>query len=367
MASIKKVPGGYRARWRTPSGESRSKTFPRKIDAERHLTSVEHAKLTGGYIDPGRGRRTFGDWWQAWWPTRVDLRPSTLARDESYARNHVLPALGRVPLGQVDRTLLRTWVAEMSAKGKAPATVRHAAQLASKALAAAVEERLIPANPAERLPLPRIEREEMRFLDPAQVATLTDIIDERYRAMVLLGAYGGLRLGELAGLRRARVDLVRRRVDVVETLVEVRGHHHFGPPKTRAGRRSVPLPGPVADVLMEHMAALEPGQLVFPAPEGGPLRASLFRRRLWAPAVESAGLTPLRIHDLRHTAVAFWIAAGASPKEIAARAGHTSVVTVLDRYGHLLPGGEEAVTDRLEAMFHAGASSSRVTSVSRLR
>ena len=61
----------------------------------------------------------------------------------------------------------------------------------------------------------------------------------------------------------------------------------------------------------------------------------------------------LRIHDLRHTALAVWIAAGASPTEVAARAVHTSVVTVLDRYGHLLPGSQEAVTDALDVMFEA--------------
>jgi integrase len=126
--------------------------------------------------------------------------------------------------------------------------------------------------------------------------------------------------------------------------------HHFGPPKTRAGRRRVPLPRFVADELATHVAGLEPNALVFPAPRGGPVQASLFRRRVWQPAVEAAGLAPLRLHDLRHTAVAMWIAAGASPNEVAARAGHTSTVTVLDRYGHLLPGGEERVTDALDAM-----------------
>jgi integrase len=95
-------------------------------------------------------------------------------------------------------------------------------------------------------------------------------------------------------------------------------------------------------------AARGPDQLVFAAPEGGPIRGSLFRRRFWLPAVDAAGVAPLRLHDLRHTAVAFWIAAGASPKEIAVRAGHSSVAVVLDRYGHLLPGIEERVTAALD-------------------
>jgi integrase len=71
------------------------------------------------------------------------------------------------------------------------------------------------------------------------------------------------------------------------------------------------------------------------------------------PAVEDAGLAPLRLHDLRHTAVAMWIAAGASPNEVAARAGHTSVTTVLNVYEHLLPGAGERVTDTLDAMARA--------------
>ena len=132
--------------------------------------------------------------------------------------------------------------------------------------------------------------------------------------------------------------------------MEVRGHHKIGPPKTKAGRRSVPLPRHVAVELERHAAHLSGDALVFPAPEGGLLRASLFRRRVWTPAVEAAGLSPLRIHDLRHTAVAFWLAVGASPVEVARRAGHASVVTVLDRYGHLLPGSEDTVTDALDRL-----------------
>ena len=135
-----------------------------------------------------------------------------------------------------------------------------------------------------------------------------------------------------------------------------KGVHHFGPPKTRAGRRVVPLPRSVVDVLTDHAAGLAPDDLVFTSPKGEPVRLSLFRRRHWAPAVQAAGLEPLRIHDLRHTAVAFWIAAGANPNEVKARAGHTSVTTVLDRYGHLLPTDDDRVTDALDAMARAVAA-----------
>jgi integrase len=130
----------------------------------------------------------------------------------------------------------------------------------------------------------------------------------------------------MAGLRRGRVDLERGTVQVIEIITEPRGHLHFGPPKTSAGRRMIGLPRFVVEALAERMAA--PGKdedLVFAGPQGGALRVTLFRRRFWLPAVTAAGLDGLRIHDLRHTAAALWIAAGANPKEVAARAGHASV------------------------------------------
>ena len=172
---------------------------------------------------------------------------------------------------------------------------------------------MLAQSPCRRVPLPKVEREEMRFLTPAEVATLADAIAPCYRALVLVGAYGGLRIGELAGLRRGRVDLLRGTVQVAEIVVEVRGVLHMGPPKTRASRRTVGLPRFVVEELVIHLAG--PGDLdafVFTAPEGGPLRVNLFRARVWRPAVTAAGLEGLRIHDLRHTAVALWIAAGAN-------------------------------------------------------
>lgn len=146
-------------------------------------------------------------------------------------------------------------------------------------------------------------------------------------------------------------------MDVQETLVEVKARLITNPPKTRAGRRSVPLTRAVVSALEDHATLVPPAfpdSYVFTSPEGRPIRLGLYRQRVWYPTVKRAGLSGLRIHDLRHTAVALWIAAGASPKEVARRAGHSSVVTVLDRYGHLLPGTEDQVTDALDRLHEAG-------------
>jgi integrase len=270
-------------------------------------------------------------------------------------RLYALPRFGKVPLAAITQVDVRTWVAELSARGLTPATVTKTYQVFGKVMGGAVDAGYLAQTPCRNVPLPKVEREEMRFLTPAEIITLADAIRPLYRTLVLVGAYGGLRIGELAGLRRGRVDLLRGTVTVAEIVTEVEGRLFFGPPKTRAGRRTVGLPRFVARELEAHLA--DPGDQsshVFTAPNGGPLRVTAFRARVWRPATKAAGLDGLRIHDLRHTAVALWVAAGASPKEVAALAGHTSVSFTLDRYGHLYPDSYATLRDRLDAM-HSSA------------
>jgi integrase len=356
MASIKKrTTGRGGVRWdvrHRVGARVVTRTFAKRATADAYRRTVEHAELHGTVADPRGARITLADWWERWWPSTAHLRASSRARDESYWRSRIEPTFGAVRLDRIDRELLRSWIAELRAAGLAPATVHKAAQILRKTLAAAVDDGRLPRNPAERLDLPRVERQEMRFLQPSEIDDLAGAMDRRYRALVYLGAYGGLRLGEMLALRRNRIDLLHARVDVATTLADVRGQLLENPPKTRAGRRSVPIPRVVVDVLDRHLGAApgSPTDHLFTAPEGGPVRASGWRRRFWTPAVRGADLEGLRPHDLRHTAVALWIAAGASPNEIAARAGHVSVVTVLDRYGHLLPGGAERVNSALDEL-----------------
>jgi integrase len=175
--------------------------------------------------------------------------------------------------------------------------------------------------------------------------------------MIYTAALAGLRWGELAGLRRHRVDLLRRTVTVAEQLVEVNGRLAFGPPKTEASLRTVALPAPVVDALDAHLARwAEPGVegLVFPAPERGALRRSNFRRRVWAPAVRRVGLDGLRFHDLRHAAGTQAAVAGATTKELMARLGHSSPRAALI-YQHATPERDLQLAAQLDLL----AASSR--------
>lgn len=349
MAHVQKKGTRWQARYRGPDGREHAQRFDRKADAMAWLSEQENARNRGTWIDPTQGRIRFEEWAQTWWATTAAGRPSSRARDASYLRCHILPAFGHLPLAAIEPMAVRSWVAGLTAAGKAPATVAKAFQIFSKIMASAVDAKILPSSPCAKVKLPRIEREEMRFLDPAEVARLAGAIHPRYSALVRLGAFSGLRIGELAGLRPERIEPLRRRVVVTEIVTEVQGHLHWGQPKTRAGRRSVTVPGEIMDEVVAHMEKWSTPELVFPSPNGTVLRVNSWRQRFWNPAVKAAGLAPLRPHDLRHTAVALWIASGIQVLEVSRRAGHASTSFTLDRYGHLFPNAEDEAADRLAA------------------
>ena len=266
-------------------------TFAFKADANVYLSSVETEVRRGLWIDPLGATVLFSDWAEQWRATTVDLRPSSRVRDLGYLERYLLPQFGTMTLGDIRYMTVRTWISELSTSGLAPSTVTKAGQLMSKIMRSAVQAGLVTSSPCDGVKMPRIERMEMRFLTTSEVDRLAEAMDPRYRAVVLLAAYGGLRAGELFGLRAKRVDVLRRQVAIAETVVDVGGHLHFGPPKTRASHRTVPLPRVASEPLGEHLAAYArtPEDLVFTAPEGGPVSLNVWRRRFWVPATRAAG------------------------------------------------------------------------------
>jgi len=359
MAHIQKLgPNRYRARYRGPDGRERSRVFRRRSDAARFLNAMEADKARSEWVDPRLSRISFAEWAERWKGTTAHLKPKTRAGYESLLRTHLLPAFGRVPLGRIQPVHVREWVAGLAEAGLSPSRIRQAYQLLSAILKAAVESGYLVRSPCVGVSLPKAERREMRFLSAGEVDRLAEAVAEPYDLLVYLLAYGGLRWGEAAALRRGRCHLLRSRIEVAESLAEVGGRLHFGPTKTYQ-RRTVVLPGFLRDRLAAHLARrVPPGPeaLVFTAPDGGPLRHANFRKRTWLPALEAAALPPnVRIHDLRHTCAALLIAGGAHPKAIQAHLGHSSIQVTLDRYGHLFPDEMDRLAEKLDATHEASS------------
>jgi integrase len=349
-------------RWHDAEGRQRSRTFAREGAAKEYRDRVAGEVRAGVYIAPEVGREPVAAFADRWRASVVDLKASTLARLDGTLAAHVLPAWGDVPLAAVANSDVRAWVARLRRDGLSASSVRKAVSALQRILDAAVADGRLLTNPARNVPLPVEHHGEQRYLSPAEVAELADAIRDRWRALVLVACWGGLRWGELAGLRRRRVDLARGRVQVAEVLSEIGGHVSLATPKTRASRRTVPLPGRVVAELADHLDKFvdaDADALVFTGPKGAPLRRNEWRRRHWRPAVGAAGLNPLRFHDLRHTFVALAVAAGADPKQVSTRAGHSSVAFTLDRYGHLYDDVDDRVTGALDAMLEGAQPAAR--------
>lgn len=297
----------------------------------------------------------FDTWAERWFEGALHLRSSSRARVAQALSHDVTPAFGTRPLASITPSDIRTFVLSLSASGKAPATVRKSYNVLTSIMSAAVTEGLIGRTPCVGVKLPPVRRKEMRFLTADELQVLADDVGERYVALVLLAGYVGLRWGELAGLRRERLRLLERKIDIVETLIEIDGGRlESGPPKT--GNRTVTLPMYVVEMLAQHLARFPSENYVFTSPRGTPLRRHNFSRRVFTPAVERTRLSPLRWHDLRHTAVALAVATGALPKAIQERLGHSSIQVTLDTYGHLFPSLEETLAERLDVVAREAAA-----------
>jgi integrase len=133
----------------------------------------------------------------------------------------------------------------------------------------------------------------MHFLTARQVEDLAAAIDPRYELLVRLAAYTGLRAGELVALRVRHLNLLPGRCEVGESATEVDGRLVWGPPKTYA-RRTVPLPRVLCEQLAAFLAERPhgPEDLVFTAPQGGPLREQKFVAGIFKPAAVQAGTPP---------------------------------------------------------------------------
>lgn len=324
---------------------------------------------TGMHVAPAGGLVLFGDWCARWATTRIDLRPSTRARDDSYLRNYLMPTFGALPLRRIDHPMITDWIAALCGRGLAPATVTKAYQILGKVMRAAVSAKLIAQSPCMDVTLPAPRDEEARFLTPDELVYLEDALPPYWCDVVPFLADTGLRIGEAAALRWRDVDTLRGTVTVRETLVEVPAALTvdgtgvtIGPPKTRAGLRTVPtLTDETAARLVTRRAGAGPDDFVWATPTGAALRPKSWRSRVWRPAVIRAGLadpqpTP---HTLRHTAVALWIAAGTTDAfKLQRWAGHRSVTTIYRVYGHLLP--TDATEERTALTALRTAARSRV-------
>ncbi len=328
--STRKLPSGrWQARYRVDGvWRSAPTTYRTKRDAEAFLAATRADMERGTWIAPDQGRIPLRSYAETWLAHKPNLRPRSREQYEINLRRHILPALGATDIGKISPSKVREWHATLLTAGTPGApTVAKCYRLLHAILATAVADELIPKNPCVLRGASTDRPAERSVATIEQVYAIADAIGPSLRAMVLFATFTGLRFGELRALRRSRLDLAGKTVQVVEQYQELSsGELVLGPPKTAAGRRTVAIPDVLIPELEHHLAthvAPGPDGLVFCGTQHQPLHRKTFYRN-WNRAVAAVGLVGFHFHDLRHTGNTLAAATGASTKELMSRMGHAS-------------------------------------------
>lgn len=298
--------------------------------APRALTVVEAAERWLAGARAGAIRNRSGD----------EYKPSVVRGYDQALRDYVLPVLGRRRLSELRRLDVQELVDALVAEGLGASTVRNALMPLRVVCRRALARGDIHVNPTLGLELPAMRGRRDRIASPAEGAALIDALEQRDRPLWATAMYAGLRRGELRAMRWGDVDLDRGVIRVLRSWDPVVGMIE---PKSRAGRRTVPVPG----VLRRHLRPGPPEDLAFgrtPRDPFDPSTTSDRANRAW----KAAGLKPITLHECRHTFASLLIAAGANPKAVQTYMGHASITVTLDLYGHLLPGSEFEVAGLLD-------------------
>jgi integrase len=340
--------GSWIARWRSPDGRQHKKSFQRKVEAQRWLDQLQAELHQGLYIDPAAGKALVAVYAKRWLGNLTHLKPSTLERYKGIVNTHIIPVWGGWQLGRIAPGDVNGWIATLVADGLRPGSVRQTHRVLSLILDAAVQDGRLGRNPARGARLPRVVRREPTFLTADEVTALAGAAGPDELTILTL-AFTGLRFGELAALKVRRFDAGRKRLNVVESVTEVGSELVWTPPKTHQ-TRSVPVPRQLAAVLEERCRGKQPDDLIFTSPQGKTLRLTNWRKNVFDPACQAAGIEGLRPHDLRHTAASLAIQSGANVKVVQQMLGHASAAMTLDVYAGLFGDDLDSVADRLDSL-----------------
>ncbi|MBS9535043.1 tyrosine-type recombinase/integrase [Mycobacterium sp. M1] len=343
----------YEVRYRTPENKTtRKRGFKTKRDADRFAATVEVSKMRGEYISPSLAKATIGSLGPAWLERQKGhMKPSGFRSYESAWRNHVEPRWAETRIGNVKYSDVQAWVAALAGK-LSPSMIATVYSVLARIMDDAVRDRLIPANPARGVKLPKRAKRHNVYLTADQLHHLADE-SGRYRSLILLLGTVGLRWGEAAALRVSDVDFLRRRITLQHNAVRVGSEIVVGTLKTGESR-TVALAGFVADVLAVTCQGKGRGDLIWPSATGGHLGPPASVRSWLAGAVarcqaDDATFPRITAHALRHTAASLAISAGANVKVVQRMLGHASAAMTLDVYADLFDDDLNAVADRLDA------------------
>lgn len=339
--------------YRDTAGRRRAKQFARKKDADAWLTQAVW-QVSQGTHTPDSATVTVKQAAEIW-IARAEaegLERATVQAYRGLANLHVVPLLGSVKLSRLSRPAVEMFRDEL-VKTRSRAMAAKGVRALASILAEAERRGLVGTNAAASVKVSRPSRDRAKVQIPArdEIRRLLDSADPDFKPMLLTAVFTGLRASELRGLRWQDIDLKAATITVSQRVDQ---WGVSGPPKSAAGRRTVPIPPSVVQVLREWRLRCPNGPLglAFPDSRGGvQIHKNVLTRRYY-PAQRHAGLGKrYSFHALRHFAASAFIAQKVDLKRLSGWLGHSTVTLTIDRYGHLLQDetGDAAIMAAAEA------------------
>jgi integrase len=329
----------YLVRWSEPSGKVVSKSFRTLDEARRLRAEMEDAINRGQYVPQETRKLPFGRYAKQVLDADRLARATRLNYDTCLGLQ--LKPLEHLPIETIDPGLVRTLFGQLREQGASDHTLHMTKKVLSKVCGAAVEDGILTRNPARAVKLSKPARRQTSPLTPEEVENVAGAVRRRWRAAVLLGAWGGLRVGEVGALNVEDIDWERGSVRISKSM----GRFGLKETKTASSNRVVVLPRQVMKELAAHV-------LEFQGPNGELFvtekRHERFNSNVATKVMRGTGV---KFHDLRHTAVAILIKKGAHPRAIMERMGHSSITVTMDQYGHLFPGAHDSLARTLEETY----------------
>lgn len=351
FGSVRKLPSGrWQARYNVPGSTTSltaPMTFDTKLDAQSWLATIRSDLVRGAWLAPSSAITL--STYSATWIEHRTLQPRTRAHYRKLLNAHILPTLGTIPVRRLSPAVVREWHAKTAIT--TPTTRAHAYMLLKTICATAVSDDLLAANPCRIRgagQAKRVSKTEPATLD--ELATLVEAMPKRYKLMVLLAAWCGMRFGELTELRGRDIDTKTGVIRIRRAVAWVDSSPVIGKPKSDAGIRDVSIPPHLLPAVREHLLAFGRDGLLFPSAGDATSHmrtATLYK--VFYRARDLAGRPDLRFHDLRHTGAVLAAATGATLAELMGRLGHSTPGAAM-RYQHAAKGRDAEIATALSVM-----------------
>jgi len=333
----------------THNGKRTSRRIGSKPAAERAAQEIQARLALGDFdIEPAKKMPLFKDYAQGFMETysTMNHKPSTRTSYRSALDLHLLPAFGGMEIDRISRTDIKGFINTKRGEGLSSSSVRNLKAYLSGILGEALDDELIPFNPASGTGkmIKKDDKPEIRPLTWEETKKFENSVQEhfpRYYPFFLTALRTGMRLGELVALKPGDLDFNGAFIEVRRAYTK----GIIGRPKNGTSRK-VDMSQQLQEILKRWK---EPPEFLFYNEIGGMIDGDNLRRRTFTKALEKAGLRHIRIHDLRHTYASLRIGKGDNIQDVSKQLGHATVGFTLAVYSHWLPGQAKNQVDELDS------------------